>query len=228
VTPLIVVILAVAWIAVLLPPLLRSRTDDRPATSVGTFRQQLATLSRTEPARRAAYRNLLAVPNRATGRLTPGRMAPPRYEYEYDDDDGYPSGRGDGSGPSSDDGYRRRPAGYRGAGAYGPARGAGYQPGRGVVPGGRGGPRPLAPVGYPGRSMRSARADVRRRRQNVLVGLLAAAAVTALGGFAFGVGVLVGINLVIDALLVFYLYLLVQLRRAEEVRAMRTGWSKAA
>jgi hypothetical protein len=39
---------------------------------------------------------------------------------------------------------------------------------------------------------------------------------------------MVGINLLVDALLVFYVYLLVQLRRAEEDRAMRTSWSKAA
>jgi hypothetical protein len=76
--------------------------------------------------------------------------------------------------------------------------------------------------------MRSTRADVRRRRQNVLVALLATAAVTAVGGFALGISALVGLNLVVDALLVFYLYLLVQLRRAEEERAMRTSWSKAA
>jgi hypothetical protein len=201
VTPLIVVILAVAWIAVLVPPLLRSRTDDRPSASVGSFRQQLATLSRTGPERRGVHRNLVAVPTRPIGRPGTGRYAAPRYEHEYDDAD-----------------HRSGPPVY--------ARGAtnGYRP---VRQGGRPVPaagRPRA-VGY---SMRSNRADVRRRRQNVLVGLLASAAVTAVGGFALGVSPLVGLNLVIDAVLVFYLYLLIQLRRAEEERAMRTFWSKAA
>ena len=58
-TPLIVVILAVAWIVVLVPPLLRSRTDARPSTSIGSFRQQLATLSRTGSDRRGVVRPLL-------------------------------------------------------------------------------------------------------------------------------------------------------------------------
>jgi hypothetical protein len=196
VTPLIVVILAVAWIAVLVPPLLRSRTDDRPAASVGSFRQQLATLSRTGPERRAAHRNLVAMPTRSIGRAGTGRPMPPRYEYEYDD--AYPPGRS----------IRGSSVTYRSVRPLGPSSPA----------------RPRA-VGY---SMRSTRADVRRRRQNVLVALLATAAVTAVGGFALGISALVGLNLVVDALLVFYLYLLVQLRRAEEERAMRTSWSKAA
>jgi len=76
--------------------------------------------------------------------------------------------------------------------------------------------------------MRSGRADVRRRRLNVLVALLAVAAVTAIGGFGLGVSAMVGVNLLVDAILVFYVYLLVQLRRAEEERAMRYSWSKAA
>jgi len=82
-----------------------------------------------------------------------------------------------------------------------------------------------APIGY---SVRSGRAEVRRRRQNVLFGLLAAAVVTAVGAFGFGISALIAVHLLIDALLVFYVYLLVQLRRAEEERAMRYAWSKAA
>ena len=76
--------------------------------------------------------------------------------------------------------------------------------------------------------MRSGRADVRRRRLNVLVGLLAVAATTAIGGFGLGISALVAVNLLVDAILVFYIYLLVQLRRAEEERAMRDIWSQAA
>ena len=160
-TPLIVVILAVAWIVVLVPPLLRSRSDGRPSTSIGSFRQQLATLSRTGPERRAVVRPLHREMPRAT-----------------------------------------------------------YPPRLAAVPQHR-----RAPVGY---SVRSSRADVKRRRQNVLVALLATAAFTAIGGFVFGVGPLIGVNLIVDALLVFYVYLLVQLRRAEEDRALRDAWSRAA
>jgi len=97
----------------------------------------------------------------------------------------------------------------------------GYAPTRA----GRAPARRPAPIGY---SVRSGRAEVRRRRQNILFGLLATAAVTALAGFGFGISALIAVHLLIDALLVFYVYLLVQLRRAEEQRAMRYAWSKAA
>ena len=88
--------------------------------------------------------------------------------------------------------------------------------------------RPIArptPRSYP---VRSGRAEVRRRRQNVLFALIAVAAVTAIGGFGLGISALIAVHLLVDALLVFYVYLLVQLRRAEEQRAMRYAWSKAA
>jgi hypothetical protein len=201
VTPLIVVILAVAWIVVLVPPLLRSRSDGRPSTSIGSFRQQLATLSRTAPGRRGVVRPLnepMGVPRgpaRHSGPEGPaGRLAAvPRYQDPYDD--------------------------RHGAYAYGydERRGHGARPGRSIAR--------TAPLGY---SMRSGRAEVRRRRLNVLVGLLAIAATTAVGGFGLGLSALVAANLVVDAILVFYVYLLVQLRRAVEERAMRTYWSQAA
>jgi hypothetical protein len=98
-------------------------------------------------------------------------------------------------------------------------------PGRAATRTGRVPARRPAPIGY---SVRSGRAEVRRRRQNVLFGLLAAAAVTALAGFGFGISALIAVHLLVDAVLVFYVYLLVQLRRAEEQRAMRYAWSKAA
>ena len=48
-----VVILAVAavWAAVIIPPLLRSRVENRPNSSVTDFRRQLSTLQRTVPTR---------------------------------------------------------------------------------------------------------------------------------------------------------------------------------
>jgi hypothetical protein len=191
VTPLIVVILAVAWIVVLVPPLLRSRSDGRPSTSIGSFRQQLATLSRTGPDRRGVVRPL----NRPTG--VP--RAPVRH----------PGAQGPGGDLAGAPRYQ---------GPYSESRAVyGSRPGRSIAR--------SAPLGY---SMRSGRAEVRRRRLNVLVGLLAVAATTAIGGFGLGISALVAVNLLVDAILVFYVYLLVQLRRAEEERAMRTYWSQAA
>jgi hypothetical protein len=184
---LVVVILAAMWVLVLVPPLLRSRSDSRPSTSIGSFRQQLATLSRTGPTGRGARSY-----NRPTGAVPISSASRRRVEP-----------------------MRRGPAPYRAE--YDPVPGR-YAPERAV----RNGP---ASVGY---SMRSARADVRRRRQNVLMALVLAAVVTGVGGFGFGISALIGLNLLVDALLIFYVYLLVQLRRAEEHRAMRQIWSQAA
>jgi len=46
VTHLVLVILAVIWAAVLLPPFLQSRSENRPADSISTFRNQLHVLER--------------------------------------------------------------------------------------------------------------------------------------------------------------------------------------
>lgn len=58
-----IVVLAVvaAWAGVIIPPLLRSRVDNRPNSSVDDFRRQLSTLQRTVPGRSIA-------PMRAMGR----------------------------------------------------------------------------------------------------------------------------------------------------------------
>ena len=57
------VLLAVAavWLAVIVPPLLRSRVENRPNSSVTDFRRQLSTLQRTVPTR-------TMVPMRGMGR----------------------------------------------------------------------------------------------------------------------------------------------------------------
>lgn len=46
---LVLVILAVVWAAVLVPPFLRNRRDGRPDNSVLSFRAQLSTLERATP-----------------------------------------------------------------------------------------------------------------------------------------------------------------------------------
>ncbi len=48
---IILLAVAAAWAAVLLPPLLRSRMENRPGSSVTDFRRQLSTLQRTVPTR---------------------------------------------------------------------------------------------------------------------------------------------------------------------------------
>ena len=85
-----------------------------------------------------------------------------------------------------------------------------------------------APMPARGYSVRPSRSLVKRRRQNVLFTLAAVVILTAVLGFGMGNSALMAVNLMADALLAFYVYLLVQLRRAAEERAMRYAWSKAA
>ena len=46
---MVLFILAAMWAAVLLPPWLRNRTENRPADSIVSFRRQLSVLERTTP-----------------------------------------------------------------------------------------------------------------------------------------------------------------------------------
>ena len=48
---IVLLAVAAAWAAVLIPPLLRSRVDNRPNSSVTDFRRQLSTLQRAVPTR---------------------------------------------------------------------------------------------------------------------------------------------------------------------------------
>jgi hypothetical protein len=45
----VLVVLAVVWAVVLIPPWLRNRAEGRPADSIGAFHRQLTTLERTGP-----------------------------------------------------------------------------------------------------------------------------------------------------------------------------------
>lgn len=49
--PVVLLAVAAVWAAVIVPPMLRSRTENRPNSSVSDFRRQLSTLQRTVPTR---------------------------------------------------------------------------------------------------------------------------------------------------------------------------------
>ncbi len=53
---LVLLVVAAAWAAVLIPPMLRSRVDNRPNSSVTDFRRQLNTLQSTSTPSRGALR----------------------------------------------------------------------------------------------------------------------------------------------------------------------------
>ena len=66
---LVLVILALIWAAVLVPPYLQNRRETRPGDSIATFRTQLSVLERTTPGGRSG----------SLARLDVGRYEPPRY-----------------------------------------------------------------------------------------------------------------------------------------------------
>jgi hypothetical protein len=55
---LVLLVVAAAWAAVLVPPLLRSRIENRPNSSVSDFRDQLSSLQRAMPARGVSMRSM--------------------------------------------------------------------------------------------------------------------------------------------------------------------------
>lgn len=57
---MILVILAAVWVAVLLPPWLRGRREQRPGASISTFNRQLSTLERARPGMPATPRSVRA------------------------------------------------------------------------------------------------------------------------------------------------------------------------
>jgi hypothetical protein len=166
---LVVLILALLWIAVLAPPLLRSRAEGRPSASVSSFRRQLSSLQRTAPLSGVRINQ-----PRSAVRIAPGAYSPAAQH-----------------GRSSTQVLNRSLSGTQ-------------------------------------RQLAARRAAQRRRRQNVLAGLVGFAVFTAAVGFGLGVRLAVGVNLVVDFALAAYIYLLIQMRRAEDERAMRQLWTSAA
>jgi len=194
VTPLVLVILAVMWVLVLVPPLLRSRTDGRPSNSISSFQRQLRTLQRTGGYPSRGSVTYLRGPAQARREVQPGRA-------RYDEDDWYDDHRG-------------------------------YQPARGAYPRAQAGrslqqaPR-VQPVRSPG-AMAAQRELVRRRRQNILFTLIGTAFLSAVLGFGMGFSTMVWVCVGSLVALVLYVLLLVQTRRAAELRAYRSSWSRMA
>lgn len=61
---MVLLVLAVIWGAVLVPPMMRARSESRPADSIGNFRHQLSVLRRTGPTT-VAPANPLRIPSYA-------------------------------------------------------------------------------------------------------------------------------------------------------------------
>ncbi len=59
---IVLLAMVAAWAAVLIPPLFRSRVDNRPNSSIHDFRRHLSTLQRTVPTRQVAPMRAMARP----------------------------------------------------------------------------------------------------------------------------------------------------------------------
>jgi hypothetical protein len=150
VTLLLLVILAVAWAAVLLPPWLRNRSETRPSDSIVLFRRQLSVLERARPSHGGGHARLTGVPDPFTAKV------------------------------------------HRG------------------------------PATAPGVMSRRA---ARKRRRDVLIGLLVTMVVTLGLGLAFRP--FLGLHLLVDVLLVVYVVLLVRARQAAEEREAKVRYLPA-
>lgn len=78
---IVLLVVAAAWAAVLIPPLVRGRSENRPHSSVVDFRRQLSTLQRTTPHRGAApmrvARPLASAPMRPVATQRASAVRPP-------------------------------------------------------------------------------------------------------------------------------------------------------
>jgi len=75
VTLLVLVILAVIWAAVLLPPYLQNRSESRPADSISTFRNQLSVLERRATMSVPGHPGVVSRPTARPVQLDRARMA---------------------------------------------------------------------------------------------------------------------------------------------------------
>lgn len=73
---MVLLILAVIWAAVLIPPFLRARAEGRPADSIGDFRRRLVVLERTGP-------TLMAPANRLRSNGVSYPLAQPVFNPQY-------------------------------------------------------------------------------------------------------------------------------------------------
>lgn len=70
---MVLVVLAAVWLAVLLPPWLRSRKEGRPGDSISSFRRQLTVLERATP---VTSRSMHRVTRQSPQRMAPVRSVP--------------------------------------------------------------------------------------------------------------------------------------------------------
>ncbi len=80
-TKIVLLAVAAAWAAVLLPPLLRNRSENRPGTSVSDFNRQLSSLQRSVPTRGMAPMRSMARPLTQSPLARPAAPGRPGHLY---------------------------------------------------------------------------------------------------------------------------------------------------
>lgn len=198
---LVLLVVAAAWAAVLIPPLLRSRIENRPNSSVTDFRRQLNRLQST-------------VPNRAAGPMR-GGMARPLAQSPLH----RPAAAGRPGMQSAQ--LRRggtRAHGGRVATAPAPAREAApRRRSHGDPTGGHARPRQAqqSRQAQPVRHATSGADQVRRRRSNVLFMLVIAAGSTLFLAATTKETVMLYLFAIAFLSLCGYMYMLAQIRQRE-------------
>jgi len=79
--PVVLLAVAAVWAAVIIPPLLRSRVENRPNSSVTDFRRQLSTLQRAVPTRTMVPMRGMARPLTQAPAQRPGVTGPARRSH---------------------------------------------------------------------------------------------------------------------------------------------------
>jgi hypothetical protein len=205
---IVLLVVGAAWAAVLLPPLLRSRVENRPNSSVVDFRRRLSTLQRTVPARgmspmRSMARPLAPSPARGGPRTHGGRQATPRL---------------------TDVSRSAAVAPIAGARQHRSAAVAADVPVRAQRP--SHGAARRAPAA-PARQL-NARERMRQRRQNVLFMLIAVTAATAFLAASTRNSMMVYAFVLASVSLAGFCYKLVQIRRQGDMKAYGESWFRAA
>ena len=193
---LVLLVVAAAWAAVLIPPMLRSRVENHPNSSVTDFRRQLNTLQSTSTPARGSLR--------AMGRpLTQSPLQRPAAA-------GRPGQHLHRQAPCTPAPHRRRPPRRR------RRRRAARRPvgSTGDPPAPPGPPAPPDPHGPPARSAR----EIKRRRSNVLFVLVIAAACSMFLAATTGSAALLYVFALAFLALCGYVYLLAQLRQRDRRR----------
>ena len=197
---LVLLVVAAAWAAVLIPPMLRSRVENRPNSSVTDFRRQLNTLQSTStPGRRAIGRPLVQSPLQrpAAG----GRPHQPQHPHH-------------------------RQASVHGGATTTQTRPVRHADGRASAHRSHGDPsgahhRQTHMDRRAGQPMVDPRQSVRRRRANVLFLLVVATACTLFLAAAEESTVMLYVFALAFLALCGYVYLLAQLRQKES-----SGWDR--